>query len=112
MFGHWRTALGAVLVAVLLAVLRWQRARRPADPLEALYAAFCRQQLRHGYGRAPSEGPRSYAARLRTMPASTDKHAAMEQFLHLYGMLKYGAGGTESRSASLATLTTLLPLCR
>jgi transglutaminase-like putative cysteine protease len=112
MFGHWRTALGAVLVAILLAVLRWQRARRPADPLEALYAAFCKQQLRHGYGRMPSEGPRSYAARLRSMPASTEKHAAMEQFLHLYGMLKYGADGTESRSASLATLTTLLPLCR
>jgi hypothetical protein len=46
------------------------------------------------------------------MPASEEKHAAMDQFLHLYGMLKYGAGGTESRKASLATLNTLLSLCR
>jgi hypothetical protein len=46
------------------------------------------------------------------MPASEEKHAAMDQFLHLYGMLKYGAGGTESRTASLATLNTLLSLCR
>ncbi len=111
-FANWRTALGAALVAILLYLWRWQRARRPVDRLDALYAAFGRQQARYGYGRAPDEGPRSYAARLRGMPASTEKHAAMEQFLHLYGTLKYGAGGTESRSASLATLTTLLRLCR
>ncbi|MRX20131.1 DUF4129 domain-containing protein, partial [Pseudoduganella sp. FT9W] len=71
-----------------------------------------RQQARHGYARAAAEGPRDYAARLRTMPASAEKHAAMEQFLHLYGQLMYGAGGTESRKASLATLKTLLSLCR
>ncbi|SDH33614.1 MULTISPECIES: DUF3488 and transglutaminase-like domain-containing protein [unclassified Duganella] len=111
-FGNWRTALAAVLVAGLLWLLRWQRLRRPTDVLDGLYAAFCRQQARHGYVRGPSEGPRSYAARLRAMPASQEKHAAMEQFLHLYGMLKYAAVQTESRPASLATLKTLLPLCR
>lgn len=111
-FGNWRTALGAALLAALLWALRRSRARRPADPLERAYAAFCRQQARHGWARKPDEGPRSYAARLRAMPASAEKHAAMEQFLHLYGMLRYGAGGTESRTASLATLNTLLPLCR
>ncbi|MRX11712.1 DUF3488 domain-containing protein [Pseudoduganella sp. FT25W] len=110
--GNWRTALGAALAAGLLWLLRWQRGRRPADALAALYAAFGRQQARHGYARAAAEGPRDYAARLRTMPASAEKHAAMEQFLHLYGQLMYGAGGTESRKASLATLKTLLSLCR
>ena len=111
-FGNWRTALGAAAVAALLWVLRWRRARQPADPLDGLYAAFCRQQARHGWARKPAEGPHSYAARLRAMAASEEKHAAMDQFLHLYGMLKYGAGGTESRTASLATLNTLLRLCR
>jgi transglutaminase-like putative cysteine protease len=111
-FGNWRTAFGAALVGCLLWALHWRRRQRPADALDGLYAAFCRQQARHGYARSPAEGPRSYAARLRTMPASQEKHAAMDQFLHLYGMLRYGAGGTESRSASLATLKTLLPLCR
>jgi len=110
--GNWRSALGALLAAGLLGALRWQRARRPADALDGLYAAFCRQQARRGWARRPSEGPLSYAARLRAMPATEEKHAAMDQFLHLYGMLKYGAGGPESRAASLASLKTLLPLCR
>jgi transglutaminase-like putative cysteine protease len=111
-FGNWRTTLAALLVGALLYALRWRRRRQPADALEGVYAAFCRQQARHGYARSPAEGPRSYAARLRAMPASQEKHAAMDQFLHLYGLLQYGAGGTESRSASLATLKNLLSLCR
>ncbi|WP_432382629.1 transglutaminaseTgpA domain-containing protein [Duganella sp. P38] len=108
-----RAALLALPVAAALALAAWRaRRRRRADPLAALYAAFCRQQARHGYARDPAEGPRAYAERLRGMPASAAKHAAMAQFLHLYGMLRYGAGGTESRKASLATLNNLLPLCR
>lgn len=111
-FGNWRTAVALLLVGLLLYALRWRRARQPADPLETLYAAFCRQQARHGYARQPAEGPHSYALRLRQMEASAARHAAMDQFLHLYGMLKYGAVRPESRSASLATLKNLLPLCR
>jgi transglutaminase-like putative cysteine protease len=107
-----RSALGATLVLGLLYALRWRRRLQPADPLDGLYAAFCRQQARHGYARRPDEGPQRYAQRLRAMAASPEKHAAMDQFLHLYGMLKYGAGGTESRKASLTTLKTLLPRCR
>jgi transglutaminase-like putative cysteine protease len=111
-FGNWRTALGAALAAGLLMALRWQRQRLPLDPLTGLYQAFCRQQARHGYARRPDEGPASYAARLRAMPASQEKRAAMDQFLTLYGTLTYGAPKPDTRSASLATLKTLLPLCR
>jgi len=111
-FANGRSALGAALVVALLALLRWRRRRRPADPLAGLYEAFCRQQARHGYARRPDEGPRNYAARLRAMPAGAAKRAAMEQFLTLYGALRYGAPQPESRTASLATLKTLLPLCR
>ena len=88
------------------------RQRQPADALDGLYDAFSRQQARHGYARRPDEGPHSYAARLQAMAASEEKHAAMNQFLHLYGRLKYGAVGPEPRTASLATLKTLLSLCR
>nr|WP_315216988.1 DUF3488 and transglutaminase-like domain-containing protein [uncultured Duganella sp.] len=111
-FGNWRSALGAALVCALAWLLHWRRQRRPAAPLDGLYQAFCRLQARHGYARRPDEGPLSYAARLRDMPASADKHAAMETFLSLYGALKYGGAGAEQRTASLKTLKTLLPLCR
>jgi transglutaminase-like putative cysteine protease len=111
-FANWRTALGAALVALLAAALRRRRRHQPADPLDGLYQVFCRQQARHGYARRPDEGPHSYAARLRTMPADAAKRAAMEQFLTLYGALRYGAPEPEPRMASLATLKTLLPLCR
>lgn len=108
----WRAALAAIMIAVLVALWRWRRQRRAVDPLEALYAAFCRQQARHGNPRQPDEGPAAYAARLRKRPASAEQHAAADQFLLLYGTLKYAAPDPESRTASLATLTTLLPLCR
>ncbi|KQQ46388.1 transglutaminase [Duganella sp. Leaf126] len=111
----WRTALAALLIAGLPALWcgwRWRRLRRTADPLEALYQAFCRRQARHGNARQPHEGPAAYAARLRTRPASAEQHAAADRFLLLYGTLKYAAPDPESRTASLATLKTLLALCR
>ncbi|MQA37914.1 transglutaminase TgpA family protein [Rugamonas aquatica] len=111
-FANWRSALGAALVCGLLYLLYWRRQRRPLAPLDALYQAFCRQQARRGCARRPDEGPSSYAARLRTVQASPDQLAAMEKFLTLYGALKYGAAGSEPRSASLTTLKTLLRICR
>ena len=108
----WRAALAAVAIAALLALRRWWQQRRVADPLEALYHAFSRRQARHGNGRQPHEGPAAYAARLRMRPASAEQHAAADQFLLLYGTLKYGAPHPESRTASLATLKNLLALCR
>ena len=111
-FGNARTLAGVALSAALLLWLRRQRALQPPDPLDALYLTFCQQQARHGMARAPDEGPLSYAARLRGLPASPEKHAAMDQFLDLYGALKYGGAGPDARTASLKTLKTLLPLCR
>ncbi|MET0266017.1 MAG: DUF3488 and transglutaminase-like domain-containing protein [Duganella sp.] len=113
---NWRAAvglaLGAALAAALVWALAWRRRQKATDPLDALYQAFCRQQARHGYARQADEGPQRYAVRLRTMAATAQKHAAMDEFLLLYGTLRYGVPASESRSASLATLTTLLPLCR
>jgi transglutaminase-like putative cysteine protease len=111
-FGNLRTLAGLALTAALLLLWRRQRALQPQDPLDALYQAFCRQQARHGMARAPHEGPHTYAVRLHGMQASPEKRAAMEQFLDLYGALKYGGAGPDARPASLRTLKHLLPLCR
>ncbi|MES2118526.1 MAG: DUF3488 and transglutaminase-like domain-containing protein [Pseudomonadota bacterium] len=109
---QWRSAAGLALAAGLAALLRQRSVWRRQDPLERLYQAFCRQQARHGFGRRPDEGPLSYAARLRHMPAATEKHAAMDEFLALYGALRYGRAHPTTRAASLRTLQTLLPRCR
>jgi len=108
----WRSALAAAAIGALLVLRRRWRQRRMADPLAALYDAFSRRQARYGDGRQPHEGPVAYAARLRMRPASAEQHAAADQFLLLYGTLKYGAPHPESRTASLATLNNLLSLCR
>ncbi len=64
-------ALACAVLALLSAAvgaLVWWRQARQADPLDALYLQFCRQQARRGYSRAPHEGPHGYAARLAAGP--------------------------------------------
>ncbi len=108
----WRLGTGALASAMLLCGLVWWRRQTRGDPLQQLYRRFCQQQARHGYPRGAAEGPQAYAARLISMPASAAKQHAMQEFLTLYSRLQYGAGSTESRTTSLATLRKLLPLCR
>ena len=54
----------------------------------------------------------AYAARLRDMPASKEKHAAMDEFLTMVGALRYGRADPATYAASLKTLHTLLSQCR
>lgn len=108
----WSIAAGALGVAVLLCGLAWLQRQRQRDPLQYLYARFCRLQARHGFVRAPHEGPQAYAQRLRARPASAAQQAAIQEFLMLYSRLRYGADCPESRTASLAMLRKLLVLCR
>lgn len=108
----WPIAAGALGVAVLLCGLAWLQRQRQRDPLQHLYARFCRLQARHGFVRAPHEGPQAYAQRLRARPASAAQQAAMQEFLMLYSRLRYAADSPESRTASLAMLRKLLVLCR
>ena len=112
-FGRPTSIIGLATVALLVWWWQRRRSRVAADPLDALYLAFCRQGARQGVRRAPHEGPLSYAARLRAAPASHEKRAAMEEFLELYGALKYGRPtASQDRRAGLQKLKTLLPLCR
>jgi len=108
----WPIAAGALGLAVLLCGLAWLQRQRRRDPLQQLYTRFCRLQARHGFVRAPHEGPQDYAQRLRARPASAAQQAAMQEFLMLYSRLRYSADGPESRTASLAMLRKLLLLCR
>jgi transglutaminase-like putative cysteine protease len=109
--GTWRTGAALLAVAALLMLGRAVRARVAQEPVDAVYAAFCRLMARRGMPRAPHEGPHSYARRLQAMPQTQqlqdEKKQAMQAFLELYGALKYAAP-TEEITAPAKRLAILL----
>ena len=108
----WRAVLGAAIIAVLIGLARWLRARLAPDPADALYRAFCRHQARRGMARAPDEGPRAYADRLDALDAAPAQKAAMKRFLHLYSALKYGPARPAETATEVKTLKSLLTQSR
>jgi protein-glutamine gamma-glutamyltransferase len=104
-------ALLALLSAVAGALVWWRHARQ-GDPLDALYAQFCRQQAQRGYSRAPHEGPHGYAARLAAGTATPEAHAAIAQFLAIYATMKYGNANPDEQFRARRSLRRLLTQCR
>ncbi|MET3132185.1 transglutaminase-like putative cysteine protease [Oxalobacteraceae bacterium GrIS 1.11] len=111
-FGNWRSLGALIATGALLYLARRLRLRRRGDPLDALYLEFCRRMARRGCARAPHEGPRTYAGRLNTVPATAEQRAAMLGFLAIYGAMKYGVVDPGQRHAALRKLTRLLTLSR
>lgn len=108
-------ALACAVLALLSAAagaLVWWRQARQADPLDALYLQFCRQQAQRGYSRAPHEGPHGYAARLAAGKATPEAHAAIAQFLAIYATMKYGNANPDEQSRARRSLRHLLTQCR
>ncbi|MFA6068018.1 MAG: DUF3488 and transglutaminase-like domain-containing protein [Janthinobacterium sp.] len=108
-------ALACAVLALLSAAvgaLVWWRQARQADPLDALYLQFCRQQARRGYSRAPHEGPHGYAARLAAGKATQEAHAAIAQFLAIYATMKYGNANPVEQFRARRSLRRLLTQCR
>ena len=102
----WRTltaTLFAFLGAMTLVLLAWslKRLARP-DPVQKAWRAFCRKLASRGIERAPSEGPRDYAAR-----AAHALPVARQSILRigaLYVTLRYGADATAAGVARLRQL--------
>jgi len=119
-FGNidWQTLVllllaAAATVMAILAVLLLGTRRR-SDALETAYAQFCKQMARHGYARAPYEGPRTYALRLLAADSALTekrKHAA-GKFMALYEKVRYGRAENLSPSDVLSTLKSLLTQIR
>jgi len=108
-------ALACAMLALLSAVagaLVWWRQARQDDPLDRLYAQFCRQQARRGCSRAPHEGPHGYAARLAAGQATQEAHAAIAQFLAIYAAMKYGNANPDEHTRARRSLRRLLTQCR
>lgn len=68
----------------------WLRRRR-LDPLQAIYAQFCRVLARHGCERGAAEGPQDFAQ--RAAAALPHAAAALETFTARYVALRYGSAG-------------------
>lgn len=80
--------------------------RRQTDPVQALYARFCRDLARHGCVRGPAEGPQDFAARAaRRLPAAAQ---AVQDFSERYTRLRYGRQTPALRSGELAGLRQAL----
>ncbi|SDH76511.1 DUF3488 and transglutaminase-like domain-containing protein [Janthinobacterium sp. YR213] len=110
-----KLALACAVLALLCAVagvLVWWWQARQGDPLDILYAQFCRQQARRGYSRAPHEGPHGYAARLAAGKATQEAHAAIAQFLAIYAAMKYGNANPDEQLRARRSLRRLLTQCR
>jgi transglutaminase-like putative cysteine protease len=92
----WRAltaTLFTFLGAMTLVLLAWslKRLARP-DPVQRAWRAFCRKLARRGVERAPSEGPRDYAARAaRALPAA---RRSILRIGALYIALRYGSHAT------------------
>jgi transglutaminase-like putative cysteine protease len=74
---------------LLLAVYSWWVLRRPresGDALDAAYGALCRKLARNGLVRAASEGPRSFADRLR---GAAPELTALQNLIERYAGLRY-----------------------
>lgn len=122
----WRTlimlmaTLGVLVMALVLLSLIWQR--RQTDPVNDLYANFCRVMARYGMARHLHEGPRAYARRiasLHPLTFSPNKQAYALQFLQLYEQMRYGQsspvqpqGPVPPMRDMIATLKTLLTNCK
>lgn len=111
--------LGALAMAVVLLPMILQR--RKSDPLDALYARFCRTMSRHGVARQLHEGPRAYRDRILSIQPSAipvHKQAAIRQFLDLYEQLRYAPSGLAEQNApsytggTIAALKSLMAHCR
>ncbi|WP_219117478.1 DUF4129 domain-containing protein [Janthinobacterium sp. UMAB-56] len=89
----------------------WRQARH-GNPLDALNAQFCRQQLRRGYSRAPHASPQGYAARLAAGQATPEPHAASAQFLAIYAAMQYGNANPDEQLRARRSLRRLLTQCR
>jgi transglutaminase-like putative cysteine protease len=112
----WRSltaALFTLLGVLTILLLAWSlRHSLRSDPVQRAWRAFCRKLGARGLERAPSEGPRDYAARAaERLPVSRE---AIESIGALYLELRYGrpAAGARGEAAPRVKIAELKRLVR
>lgn len=85
-------AMALVLIAVAVYLMRpWHR--QSADPAQVAYERFCRQLLRRGVQRAPTEGPLDFAQ--RAMLAHPQRAREIKNIVTLYERQRYAPYPTQ-----------------
>ncbi|MFC4423894.1 transglutaminase TgpA family protein [Cupriavidus pampae] len=92
--------IGLAALTLLGMIPLWLRRQR-LDPLQAVYARFCRELARRGCERGTAEGPQDFAHRAAL--ALPQAAPALHAFTAEYVRLRYGAPSTAGRG-SLAPL--------
>jgi len=94
--------VGTLALLCLLALVPLWRRRRTVDPVDALYARYCRLLARHGCERGAAEGPRNFAERAASrLPQAAP---AVQAFADRYIRLRYGVLHEARRAGELAAL--------
>jgi hypothetical protein len=102
---------GIIAVAIVILPLIWHQQKR--DPLAVIYETLCHRMAKRGFPKAIHEGPCAYRVRLThaDSPLSPKTKAALDRFLQLYEILKYGTSNA-APAAPLSNLKSLLTECR
>ncbi|CAG2154238.1 transglutaminaseTgpA domain-containing protein [Cupriavidus plantarum] len=80
--------MGLASLTLIGLVPLWLRRQR-LDPLQAMYARFCRELAKRGYERGAAEGPQAFAQ--RAAAAMPQAAPALHAFTAEYVRLRYGA---------------------
>ena len=92
--------MAAIGAAVLVVQALWMlRARARRDPVELLYARYCRKLARLDLVRADQEGPLQFAQRCRARYPQLA--GAVDEITALYVALRYGTGGDVAQLRAL-----------
>ncbi len=95
-----------VMLSLLLAGMT--RTAAPRDPLQRIYAAFCKRLSRIGLARGQSEGPLEFSRRV--ISNRPDLRGPVESFIDLYLPQRYGGmSGLEDRRKLVQSLRRFRP---
>jgi hypothetical protein len=93
------TLLILMPLLLLLVAVRLFKQRNKTDPALAVYQRFCARLSRHGYTRAPAEGPLDYANRIGAQ--RPDLAPGIKSINELFIALRYGNKGSKEQLAAL-----------
>lgn len=99
-------ASGALVLVPVAWLLLGRHRRRPLDPAQQLYLAFCARLARRGLEREPGEGPRAFCQRVATLDPVLGRWArefteGFEQLAYAGSVRDDGAGRQQLRDLRL-----------